>query len=128
MVFSPNQIKSATDNIGIFSPENDDIQMMIVGEKGIRSLDAAEEATTRMDNLSIANEMEKAGKDALAIKMATGWERGADGKWRYEIEDLKLKKDVLGENEIEAIYGNNKYSPITRPLKEVVNLEFLPKT
>ena len=72
--------------------------------------------------------MVKAGKDALAIKMATGWERGADGKWRYEIEDLKLKKDVLGENEIEAIYGNNKYSPITRPLKEVVNLEFLPKT
>ena len=29
MVFSPNQIKSATDNIGIFSPENDDIQMFI---------------------------------------------------------------------------------------------------
>lgn len=33
--------------------------------------------------------MEKAGKDAKAIKMATGWERGADGKWRYEIPEGK---------------------------------------
>ena len=34
--------------------------------------------------------MEDAKKDAKAIKMATGWERGADGKWRYEIPDAKL--------------------------------------
>ena len=33
--------------------------------------------------------MEDSKKDAKAIKMATGWERGADGKWRYEIPDLK---------------------------------------
>ena len=31
--------------------------------------------------------MEKAGKDPKAIKMATGWERGADRKWRYEVDD-----------------------------------------
>ena len=28
---------------------------------------------------------------AKKIKLATGWERGADGKWRYEIQDFKLK-------------------------------------
>ena len=33
--------------------------------------------------------MEAEKKDAKAIKMATGWERGADGKWRYEIADMK---------------------------------------
>lgn len=33
VAFSPNQIKSATDNIGTFSTENDDIQMMMVGDK-----------------------------------------------------------------------------------------------
>jgi hypothetical protein len=33
--------------------------------------------------------MEAENKDAKAIKMATGWERGADGKWRYEIADMK---------------------------------------
>ena len=31
--------------------------------------------------------MEAAKKEAKAIKLATGWERGADGKWRYEIPD-----------------------------------------
>lgn len=44
---------------------------------------------TRLDNLSVAREMEAEKKDAKAIKLATGWERGADGKWRYEIADMK---------------------------------------
>jgi hypothetical protein len=35
--------------------------------------------------------MEGAGKDAAAVRFATGWERGADGKWRYEIPDVKIK-------------------------------------
>lgn len=63
-----------------------------IGETGAKNLDAAEEATTRLDNLSVAREMEDAGKDAKTIKIATGWERGADGKWRYETEDIKLKE------------------------------------
>ena len=89
---NPNQIKSATYNNGDFSTENDDIQMMVIGEKGAKSLDMAEEANTRMDNLSVANDMEKVGKDALTIKAATGWERGADGKWRYEVSDIELNQ------------------------------------
>lgn len=45
---------------------------------------------TRLDNLSVAREMEAEKKDAKAIKMATGWERGADGKWRYEVGDVRF--------------------------------------
>lgn len=86
-----NQIKSATDNIGAFSPEDDDIRYRFIGEIGARNLDAVEEATTRLDNLSVAREMENAGKDAKSIKMATGWERGADGKWRYETKDFEYR-------------------------------------
>jgi hypothetical protein len=59
-----------------------------IGEQGAANLDKAEEATTRLDNLKVAREMEAAKKDAKAIKMATGWERGADGLWRYETEDV----------------------------------------
>lgn len=62
-----------------------------IGEVGASNLDKAEEATTRLDNLAIAREMEAADKSAKTIKMATGWERGADGKWRYEVDDVKLK-------------------------------------
>lgn len=44
-----------------------------------------------LDRVGIAEAMETNGKDALAIKMATGWERGVDNKWRYEIPDIELK-------------------------------------
>ncbi len=60
---------------------------MFIGEQGARQLDAVEEATTRLDNLEVAKEMEAANKGPRTIKMATGWERGADGKWRYETLD-----------------------------------------
>ena len=88
-VFSPTQIKSATDNVGTFDQNNPDIRYQFVGEKGAAAMDKAEEATIRLDNLAVARDMEKAGKDAKDIKLATGWERGAEGKWRYEILDLK---------------------------------------
>lgn len=72
--------------------KSDDIRFRFIGEQGAANLDAAEEATTRLDNLAVAREMESQGKDANAIKMATGWERGADGKWRYETMEGKLKQ------------------------------------
>ena len=63
------------------------VMFRFIGKKGAENLDKAEEATTRLDNLNVARQMEDAGKDAKAIKLATGWERGADGLWRYEVED-----------------------------------------
>lgn len=67
----------------------------IIGEIGAAKLDAAEEVTTRMDNLNIARRMEAEGKDARAIRLATGWERGADQKWRYEIDDVDFNQDAF---------------------------------
>lgn len=61
----------------------------LIGKRGAANLDHEEEVSTRLDNLNVARQMEDAKKDAKAIKMATGWERGADGKWRYEIPDIK---------------------------------------
>ena len=65
-------------------------RFQFIGERGAAAADHAEEVNTRIDNLSVAREMEEAKKDAKAIKMATGWERGADGKWRYETGDVSL--------------------------------------
>ena len=73
----------------INSSEN--IRFSLAGERGAAAADKAEERTARMDNLSVARKMEEEKKDAKAIKMATGWERGADGKWRYEMPDAKIK-------------------------------------
>lgn len=83
-----------------FNSRKNDIRFMFAGEKGAAEADKAEEKTYRMDNLKVAEEMERGKKDAKAIKLATGWERGADGKWRYEMPDAKIKdmKDIGGGN------------------------------
>lgn len=70
---------------------SDNIRFSLAGERGAAAADKAEERTARMDNLSVARKMEEEKKDAKAIKMATGWELGADGKWRYEMPDAKIK-------------------------------------
>ena len=83
-----------------FNSRKKDIRFMFAGEKGAAEADKAEEKTYRMDNLKVAEKMERGKKDAKAIKLATGWERGADGKWRYEMPDAKIKdmKDIGGGN------------------------------
>ena len=83
-----------------FNSRKSDIRFSLAGERGAAAADKAEERTARMDNLSVARKMEEEKKDAKAIKMATGWERGADGKWRYEMPDAKIKdmKDIGGGN------------------------------
>ena len=81
--------------------EDDGIRFRFIGEQGASRLDAAEEATIRLDNLSVAREMESAGMYEDEIKKATGWERGADGKWRYETEDIDVVPDVVEKLSIE---------------------------
>lgn len=83
-----------------FNSRKSDIRFMFAGEKGAAEADKAEEKTYRMDNLKVAEKMERGKKDAKAIKLATGWEKGVDGKWRYEMPDAKIKDtiDVGGGN------------------------------
>ena len=38
--------------------------------------------------------MEQANIGADKIKLATGWERGADKKWRYEIPDGDFTESI----------------------------------
>ncbi|MDR1428644.1 MAG: hypothetical protein LBI85_00005, partial [Spirochaetaceae bacterium] len=84
--------------------------LQTIGEQGAASLDQAEETTTRLDNLSIARQMETAGKNAKAARLATGWERGADGKWRYEIPDIKVNSNF---DETAALAAKNQESYYT---------------
>jgi hypothetical protein len=96
----------------LIKKESEDIRFRFIGVKGAANLDQAEEATTRLDNLEVAREMETEGKDALSIKMATGWERGADKKWRYETEDFKFKQDftMLGLDDYKTYHIREFFS------------------
>ena len=70
------------------------VRFRFIGEEGAKSMDKKEGTTARMDNLAVAKKMlsEYSYKE---VKMATGWEKGMDGKWRYETPDFE-KFDVNG--------------------------------
>lgn len=95
-----------------FDNHNEDVRFRFIGEKGAANLDRAEEATIRIENLTIARKMETSGKEPEAIKLATGWERGADGKWRYEVMDFDI--DIQG-NQGNKIANNE----LTRELEQL---------
>lgn len=59
----------------------------IIGEIGASRMEGAEMV---MNDLAVAREMEAGGKNTKSIRMATGWERGVDKKWRYEVPDSEL--------------------------------------
>ena len=97
------------------------VRFMFAGEKGAAEADKAEEKTYRMDNLKVAEKMERGKKDAKAIKLATGWERGADGKWRYEMPDFKADKPITVDADIDISHVG-PYSPYKEPLCKLSDL------
>lgn len=52
-----------------------------------------------------AEAMEKSGTDNETIRQETGWYRGMDGQWRFEIDDskIKLRYEATAENGRETI-------------------------
>lgn len=131
MTFNPSQIKSATLNNGNFDTQRDDIRFQFIGERGTAILDKVEEAAARMDNLRVAREMEAAERDAKTVKLATGWERGTDGKWRYEIDDIPLDiaaLQQLNENRLNYNFRKRKPQPeYHAPLEDVITDKALVK-
>ena len=100
---------------GKFFEDYNKIREQFIGEKGAAAADHADEVNTRLDNLSVAREMEAEKKDAKAIKLATGWERGADGKWRYEVGDVRfydglqlINRSVKTEATLNDLLEDNK--------------------
>lgn len=49
------------------------------------------------ESLARAEEMERAGEDPEAIRQETGWHRGADGLWRFEIDDSGMEYRRTGD-------------------------------
>ena len=47
--------------------------------------------TADVGRLADAERMEKAGTDSETVRRETGWYRGYDGKWRFEIDDSKMR-------------------------------------
>ena len=103
-----------------------DVQFSIIGEVAALR-DNTSEGVQRLNNLAVARDMEsqlnpdwstRDNAEAMKIKVATGWERGADGLWRYEVADPKLRnpndwlykkkkltiKDIVEDSELLRLY------------------------
>lgn len=70
-----------------------DVRFSVIGEIGAAR---TEDAQHRGQTLMIAKSMERSGIDANRIFLATGWEKGKDGKWKTELNDSNSKLTILG--------------------------------
>jgi len=77
------------------------------------------------NNLSLAREMEASGATKETTRAATGWERGADGKWRYEIDDAKLTVKKTGKYKIRSAVEGDVLKAY--PKLKKYTIEILPK-
>ena len=80
-------------------------------------------STANLEHLKNAQEMETLGADMESIRKATGWFKGRDGKWRFEIEardaasrrtltpeERKNKAPDLGDENTVFADGGKSYS------------------
>jgi len=55
-----------------------------------------------------------------AIKESTGWELGTDGKWKYEIQDGRLKEEVTGTHSLGDIYDAPEFYKAYPEVKDIL--------
>lgn len=103
-----NRGKLANSNYKNISNKNNTIRFSVIGEIGAANLDEYNRYGSPSYNLEMARAMEAEGKSVEKIRIATNWERGADGKWRYEITDgiYNHPKDKNKEYKLQDILDN----------------------
>lgn len=74
-------------------PVREDAATAAVGNKGPTrySYGGTKAEHADLQELELAEAMEQEGEDAETIRQETGWFRGADGKWRFEIDDSGMQ-------------------------------------
>lgn len=72
-------------------------------------------STANLEHLKNAQEMETLGADMKSIRKATGWFKGMDGKWRFEIDDSEMEyRNTAGEIEARDAASRRTLTPEER--------------
>lgn len=69
--------------------------------------------TADLNALTRAAEMEAGGTDAQTIRRVTGWFRGMDGKWRFEIDDSGMEYRRDGDARLMEESGYRRLQELT---------------
>lgn len=70
-------------------------------------------STANLEHLKNAQEMETLGADMESIRKATGWFKGMDGKWRFEIDDSKAEFRRDGDARLMQEKGYQRMQELT---------------
>lgn len=144
VVFDPEQVKSADavtyDDKGNiiplserFNTANEDIRYSIAGKNS---------ETADNSLLARANDMLYKGIDSETVRQETGWYKGYDGKWRYEIDDSRFEfhpdgqftnPDVLRYRELQKKFINgditeNEFKEMQSLTKALKGVKITPDT
>ena len=70
-------------------------------------------ANADLEALDAAEEMERRDVDAETIRQQTGWFRGRDGKWRFEIDDSGMEYRREGDANLRRESGYQRLTELT---------------
>ena len=70
-------------------------------------------ANADLEALDAAEEMERRDVDAETIRQETGWFRGRDGKWRFEIDDSGMEYRRDGDANLRRESGYQRLAELT---------------
>ena len=78
---------------------NNTSRKSFAGENGLKSIYLADGNQSKLEPFKKAKEMEKSGKSTDEIFKETGWYKGNEGKWRFELDDSNWNiKDIKNYN------------------------------
>lgn len=98
--------ETVKERTGIRSRENDDATRDRTGPPAERySYAGTNAANADLEALEVAKGMAEQNVSAETIRQATGWLQGADGKWRFEIDDSGMRYSARGD----LNYGDPDY-------------------
>ena len=102
----------------IRDPANPDVRYSFAGQ-------SAQTADTHA--LATAQARLAAGEDAETVRQETGWFRGVDGKWRYEIDDSQAS--IKGSGTVAEVFAqaNAQSNQAADRLRERANLADRPR-
>ena len=82
-------------------------------KKGKASYGGRNAKTANLDALARAEQMEERDTDAETIRRETGWFRGMDGKWRFEIDDSGMQFRRDGDAQLLKEEGYRRLQQLT---------------
>ncbi len=90
-------------------------------KKGKASYGGRNAKTANLDALARAEQMEERDTDTETIRRETGWFRGMDGKWRFEIDDSGMQFRRDGDAQLLKEEGYRRLQQLTEKWSAEIN-------